>query len=142
MFHKAWVYALLLLSLMGAVFSSGCKEAETDKGNQQRLPTVDGSNTTVEDTQTNQRGDFQKAPAFTLLDVDGKQVSLNAFEGKVTFINFWATWCVPCLREMPDLVELSSPAMCLYPPPDRQLPQGPECIHFDTEVSQFSDNSF
>ena len=33
-------------------------------------------------------------------------MSLNAFEGKVTFINFWATWCVPCLREMPDLVEL------------------------------------
>jgi len=97
MFGTVSIYALLLLSLMEVAFWSGCKGEEK---------TVDGGDTPAGETPTHLRGDVQKAPAFTLHDVDGKQVSLNAFEGKVTFINFWAAWCVPCRREMPDLVEL------------------------------------
>lgn len=40
------------------------------------------------------------APAFTLLDNTGKQVSLNEFKGKVVYLDFWGTWCGPCMREM------------------------------------------
>ena len=97
MFRTASIYTLFLLSLMGVVFWSGCKGEEK---------TVDVGDTPAGETPTNLRGNFQKAPAFSLHDVDGKQVSLNAFEGKVTLLNFWATWCVPCRREMPELVEL------------------------------------
>ena len=38
---------------------------------------------------------------LTLLTLDGQSVHLSEFEGKVVFINFWATWCAPCLAEMP-----------------------------------------
>ncbi|HMS66106.1 MAG TPA: TlpA disulfide reductase family protein [Ignavibacteria bacterium] len=38
---------------------------------------------------------------------DGKQVSISDMKGKVVLLNFWATWCGPCVREMPDLSKIS-----------------------------------
>jgi len=46
------------------------------------------------------------APAFTLKDVEGHNVSLADYKGKLVFVNFWATWCPPCRAEIPHFVEL------------------------------------
>ena len=46
------------------------------------------------------------APDFTLLDPEGRQVSLKDFRGKVVFLNFWAAWCAPCRDEMPAMQRL------------------------------------
>ncbi len=48
----------------------------------------------------------QKAPAFTFKDRNGKDVSLEDFKGKYVLIDIWATWCTPCLRELPYLKKI------------------------------------
>ncbi len=45
-------------------------------------------------------------PHFELKDLSGKIVKSSDYKGKVILINFWATWCPPCKREIPDFIEL------------------------------------
>lgn len=46
------------------------------------------------------------APDVTFKDLDGKDVSLSQYKGKVVLVNFWATWCEPCYIEIPWLIEM------------------------------------
>ena len=47
-----------------------------------------------------------RAPAFTLIDLHGNRQALLDYRGKVVLLNFWATWCAPCLVEMPSMENL------------------------------------
>ncbi|CAK6473524.1 redoxin domain-containing protein [Peribacillus castrilensis] len=51
-----------------------------------------------------------KAPNFSLKTLDGKQVELSDYEGKKVMLNFWATWCPPCKKEMPDMEKYTQQA--------------------------------
>lgn len=46
------------------------------------------------------------SPAFDLVDSIGKKHSLSQYKGKWVLVNYWATWCPPCLMEIPDLAAL------------------------------------
>lgn len=48
------------------------------------------------------------APAYALPDLDGKIVKNSDFLGKVVILDFWATWCPPCIKEVPEFVRLQS----------------------------------
>ena len=51
-------------------------------------------------------GSAAKAEDFTLTDSAGKVHKLSQYKGKWVLVNFWATWCPPCLAEIPDLNDL------------------------------------
>jgi thiol-disulfide isomerase/thioredoxin len=45
-------------------------------------------------------------PDVTFTTLDGEPITVEAFRGELVLLNFWATWCPPCLREIPELVRL------------------------------------
>ena len=57
---------------------------------------------TIEATDQKQLSTYQ----WQLMDKNGKTVSLEEFKGKIIFVNFWATWCPPCIAEMPSMQKL------------------------------------
>ena len=62
----------------------------------------------------------QPAPDFTLDDLNGQPISLSQFKGQVVLLDFWASWCGPCISDLPDLRRIkekrllyrSSSSMC------------------------------
>ena len=52
----------------------------------------------------------QPAPEFTLYDLDGQPVSLSQFKGQVVLLDFWASWCGPCIGDLPDLLRIKKKA--------------------------------
>jgi peroxiredoxin len=47
-----------------------------------------------------------EAPDFKLKDLNGQEVRLKDHRGRIVFLNFWATWCLPCREEMPSMEKL------------------------------------
>ncbi len=56
--------------------------------------------TSLRDTSAKEGG---QAPAFTITTDQGKQITPASFGGKLLVLNFWATWCAPCVQEIPSL---------------------------------------
>lgn len=48
------------------------------------------------------------SPTFELYDIDSNLVKLESFKGKLVYIDIWATWCAPCIKEIPDLDKLQT----------------------------------
>ena len=62
--------------------------------------------TKVPRTGTPGAEEHRLAPDFTLPQLDGRDLRLSSFRGKVVLLDFWATWCDPCREETPHFVEL------------------------------------
>lgn len=58
------------------------------------------------DTDLDQSEKIAVSYNFALKSAQGETVNFDVFKGKVVFLNFWATWCPPCLAEMPDIHRL------------------------------------
>lgn len=88
---KLSILSTTLLSsalILSACSSSTEKKEETNKQT---------STTSSSETRPTQAFDF------TAMDKDGKTVKLSDFKGKKVYINMWASWCGPCMREIPEL---------------------------------------
>ena len=58
-------------------------------------------------TEVIEEGQDRATYNFNLATLDGEVISFEDFKGKTIFLNIWATWCPPCIAEMPDIHELS-----------------------------------
>lgn len=98
---SALLLALLLaLPLLGAAACSGQKAPSP--------PATEGTVTEATGGQESRPSEADKVKAydFRLPDQKGDMHTLSDYEGKVVFLNFWATWCPPCKKELPDVEAL------------------------------------
>jgi peroxiredoxin len=98
-----WKAAAFFVVLLAGLFFLNM---ESDNGEAQEKPATTTETKQAPAQQASQEQQAPEAPLFTLKDLEGKDVSLKDYRGKVVFVNFWATWCPPCRGEIPHFVKL------------------------------------
>ena len=69
------------------------------------IPFILFTSACVQAEKTGNPAEHLQAPEFALKDLNGNTITLSSLKGKVVFLNLWATWCPPCVREIPDFIE-------------------------------------
>ncbi|HYM16881.1 MAG TPA: TlpA disulfide reductase family protein [Dehalococcoidia bacterium] len=110
-FVRLLVAALLLAALGGAAFALRSSRGGATPSPTPAARVVSGATATPEAGLGPLDGRApvlkQPAPDLALRTADGELVKLSDYRGKVVWINFWASWCIPCKKELPDIQKLS-----------------------------------
>lgn len=89
----------MLLTIVGAIYLTGWHTEVIGRVQQVVLSTGIISPTILTEEK-------KASYDFWLEDKNGKQIPFNQMKGEIVFLNFWATWCPPCIAEMPDIQNL------------------------------------
>lgn len=97
--HPRRIIGLVLALVLSSAVLFGCSSA----GSPQAGSDTGSQASTSSGQQAVKVEEGAEAPDFEFVGVDGSTAKLSDYRGKVVVLNFWATWCGYCMREMPDL---------------------------------------